>query len=681
MSSHNSNDFSNNPLLTQILQRTPCQDTLHYQIYLSSNRATEKELKPIQLEFDESLRPFIKNYLWHKEAMNSHIKTFPAKEIGENNVCHISGSISVGDNVEDELFILFLLFQYSSRNPNMIVHVADNDGELLAIEAGHLLPAWLTPNNSQYRIYIFQGIVHIIDKQFTELTLVKSLQIIENADIPTAAHTNIQKYFQDKFADYPEVIYQHNDHRNKVILPLATYEILQAKPQLISKLVHTLLFRDSTDNKHANKLELLLPQANQRKASSGNRSSERSAGFSHPIRLVAASVRFTRCLYAQFLFQLQHAPISPRILRYFPQFPAVSGKKEALHKGILLTMALEIYLQQLISRRRRQAEQQSNASTHALLIAKLQEIMNSLQDLGGEDEGAMTRLLLKEHRAGWLSYRNKLIQMGFLPDPPSPKQLKQAVMQYLKLLLHKQSQRSNSNSGSERLSEEEVADLAVIEKSLAAVEGLEGSQRAELYVNSLPCYDSLAESCSEEWLNMTMEELEEILKQREAESGLNMKTSATAAPADNSSQRGADMNDILQEMNNFLGKESDYEGVEIESKDSDSSGDEELNSEEEAEIQQEIVEMETQLAAAGIINNCPPSSVAMPSDKMKQLNADYSVLHNLLSSLSEQQRHGLAGGPVASLFNSLGINLPPNSDVDKQHNKTKKSKQSGTILD
>lgn len=76
----------------------------------------------------------------------------------------------------------------------------DSDGEFLLIESSLEIPKWLTPENSNNRVWLSNGVFHIIPKARTPMELLtlptensisleKALQILKRNQIDTKAGT------------------------------------------------------------------------------------------------------------------------------------------------------------------------------------------------------------------------------------------------------------------------------------------------------------------------------------------------------------------------------------------------------------------------------------------------------------------------------------------------------------
>lgn len=65
---------------------------------------------------------------------------------------HLYGITHFGDNIEDEWFVVFLLFQITKEVDGLIVRVVDADGEFLLIESADYLPNWANPESCEKKV-------------------------------------------------------------------------------------------------------------------------------------------------------------------------------------------------------------------------------------------------------------------------------------------------------------------------------------------------------------------------------------------------------------------------------------------------------------------------------------------------------------------------------------------------
>lgn len=74
--------------------------------------------------------------------------------IVEELPAHIYGITHFEENIQDEWFIVSLLFEITKQIPDIIVRVVDADGEFILIEAADYLPKWANPETCEQRVDI-----------------------------------------------------------------------------------------------------------------------------------------------------------------------------------------------------------------------------------------------------------------------------------------------------------------------------------------------------------------------------------------------------------------------------------------------------------------------------------------------------------------------------------------------
>ncbi|XP_022751134.1 protein ecdysoneless homolog [Durio zibethinus] len=271
----------NNPNpFSQASSRLP-EDTVFYSIYPDTS-LSQDSLQSLHLQILNSISPFTSSFIWQHQPFTLTISFQPFP--------HLHGHLRFGDNLNDEWFTVFLLFQISLSFPSLSIHVHDSDGEFLLIESAYHLPRWLNPENSQNRAFIRRGKFHIIPKRsLPNPTLTESLNfLIENEQI-TLAPDSLQSVIQSRIAGYPEKA-KLNTHTVRVRVPMSVARVLKHAPSLISLAVEGFYDRDIDSMKHAAKMERFLK------------------GGKDEDEMVTMAVKMSRAMYAQLMQQKFQAP-------------------------------------------------------------------------------------------------------------------------------------------------------------------------------------------------------------------------------------------------------------------------------------------------------------------------------------------------------------------------------------
>merc|ERR1719189_466618 len=203
----------------------------------------------------------------------------------------IEGKVTISDNVEDEWYIISLLFRISENLENVVIQVNDQDGEVLLIEAADFLPKWAQdPESAENRVFIHKGCVHLIPiaKTPAELTPLSSLY---NPNIEDAVRTVfryshitkasdlVQNSIRSRMKSYPKD-WSNLTHFTHILVPQNMKFVLENCPKnLISKAIRLFYYRDHIDLKVCR----ILKKINSK---------------SETLTLVKVGLKLTKCIYA-----------------------------------------------------------------------------------------------------------------------------------------------------------------------------------------------------------------------------------------------------------------------------------------------------------------------------------------------------------------------------------------------
>ena len=200
------------------------------------------------------------NYLWHQDIFN--IKEIgPGNGSGDHRRNFLHGKVHVGDNVEDEWYVVSLLLELSKIHPDLVIRITDQDGELLLIETADRLPRWAQdPEQADGRAFIHRGDLHLIPiaqspGQLTPMpmavtpgdqTLNMAADIVRRFSDVTRAADDVQEGLRARLGNYPGdwSAFQHYTHM--FLLPKAKY-LLDKHPQLAAKAITAFYQRDPID--------------------------------------------------------------------------------------------------------------------------------------------------------------------------------------------------------------------------------------------------------------------------------------------------------------------------------------------------------------------------------------------------------------------------------------------------
>ena len=263
---------------------TICDDFVEYTLHPSnaslSYNDREKELMSLRDEYLIILSRYTMDYMWHHDPFTLNIK--------EN---YLYGRVRIGDNIEDEWYIISLLFKLTELKQDLVVRVVDQDGEVLLIEAADHLPKWAQdPEVSDNRVYIYQNQVHLIPvaQNPSELTPIPAgkpniddaVSTVHRFPDATRATIQIQSAIKNRMKMYPE---NWSDQKQFVhmVLPEKVKCLLCLAPKhLISAAIRCFYMRDLIDMRNCRTMQNFPPE-----------------------NLVKVGVTLSKCLYAMLVKQ------------------------------------------------------------------------------------------------------------------------------------------------------------------------------------------------------------------------------------------------------------------------------------------------------------------------------------------------------------------------------------------
>ncbi|XP_034753221.1 protein ecdysoneless homolog [Etheostoma cragini] len=662
----------------EALQRRVIQeDTVLYKLFLiqsdsSVPQQTEEHLSHRIEEILAKVAPLLIQNIWQHQSFN--LKYHPEKG---GVPAHIGGSTQFGDNVEDEWFIVYLLQQITEAFPELAARVEDNDGEFLLIEAADYLPKWLNPDNSENRVFLYKGALHIlpcpsksspvgISKDVVP-SVAQALALLSTHPEACQASPEISSALRKRLDGYPEKI-KASLHRAHCFIPSGIDMVLAQRPDLVAPAVSAFYLRDPVDLQACRSFKTFPPDTR-----------------------VLTSVTFTRCLYAQ----LQQQQFTPDRRSGFTLPPCSHPQYKSHELGVKLAHGFEILCSKC---RMPSSERDAPVSCNP----QWKGFIDSLKRNGyfrGELEGSanyreLTRSaenFFKQYvasKSSALSPGEEVLQLLHSCSPFNLEELKKQESQLpqedsdswldittqdLECMLQERSGRradvgSQDTSSTKQTQYVRVAEEREKEKednkeeedvnySLVAV-----SQGMKNFLSAMSSH----EGAELPWSSLTKP--------------FSFEPDSMANALDRllgSKEEELDSDDLDDEDDN------DYEEEEGDEKEEGSSGYTEMNGTETLDnlrrymdqMDQEL--MKTNLGQsfsltnnnkAGLNIGFPPSATDGPpghggaedtEEEIQPLDVDLNLVTNLLESLSCQA--GLAG-PASNLLQSLGIHLPPNSD-------------------
>ncbi|CAM9522437.1 unnamed protein product [Phaeothamnion confervicola] len=337
------------------------------------------------------------DYLWHRERFSLSVHV-PANGVAEP---HLRGLTVVGDSVDEEWFITFLVYEITKRFPSIAASITDGDGEFLLIEAARELPPFLDPSNSANRVWVRRGRLHfvlpgtVIDQgpasprevSGGRLPLADGLAAVrQGAD--TEAASAVQAAIARRIDAYPGRI-ASSRHNVRCFLPPAVAAALRTRPALVAAAVRAYCASTPAEAAAAARMESLGGHSrggggvNSCAASSGG-GTHAAGGKLGPAACVELRVAFTQHLFARLHHARPiHAPITfpdgwgpPRSERL-----TAAERAKAAAVGTRLAMGMEIAYRRCRQRCEKHGGA-SEAAAAAATAAALERVLARLTEVG-----------------------------------------------------------------------------------------------------------------------------------------------------------------------------------------------------------------------------------------------------------------------------------------------------------
>ncbi|KAJ7462740.1 SGT1 protein-domain-containing protein [Mycena galericulata] len=329
-----------------IFNRTPAisEDTLQYYLYPPSSLSDKASVTSFAACISAWVDVLLPDFLWHRDAFELKVAPRP-----DSQEYLLEGRMRVGDCVDDEWCTVWLLKQISSKW-DMAISVFDSDGEFLLIEAADALPTWVTPTNSENRVWIYSSQLHLIplshvsppsrkrqrrkmpektdsddegeDDQEDFIAVEDALKLLRDESVDTLASAAVQSAVWGRIHGYPAAA-KHHVHATKAYIPLDIARALASDPSLIQKPVETFYTRDAIQLRAAHRMARFPPES-----------------------AILSTVKMTRTAYAQLLGQKFFPP------KVFGQWKGNEGSDEWRWRdvGMKIAVGFEMLFQESKSR-------------------------------------------------------------------------------------------------------------------------------------------------------------------------------------------------------------------------------------------------------------------------------------------------------------------------------------------
>ncbi|XP_033207628.1 protein ecdysoneless homolog isoform X2 [Belonocnema kinseyi] len=200
------------------------------------------------------------------------MKKYISCNLSDQIIPHIHATLRFDEDVGDEWFIVFLIYNLTKAFGGLIARISDSDGEFLLIEAANFLPPWANPETCQMRVFVLNESIHVIlDKHKPLIDILNSLCHRPNA---YKLSEEVQSIIRKRISVYPEEI-KERVHKAKAYLPEKAAAMFQHEAGLIAPAIRMLFHSDPFERKVCRGMKYFPPE-----------------------QRVMVNVKMTKCLYA-----------------------------------------------------------------------------------------------------------------------------------------------------------------------------------------------------------------------------------------------------------------------------------------------------------------------------------------------------------------------------------------------
>ncbi|KAG1773045.1 SGT1-domain-containing protein [Suillus occidentalis] len=275
-----------------IFNRPPSisEDTIQYTLYPPPALADKSSATTLAACVQAYVSEILPQFLWHRDSFEVKVVKDVDSAAPRDDKWMLEGRMRVGDSVDDEWCVVWILREISKKW-DFAISVMDSDGEFLLIEAAEVLPSWVKPSNSENRVWIYSGILHLIPLQHTSapskpkrrrifpgakdsddegdivgddleeyLAIDDAIKLVRDATVETRAPRTVENTVWQRISGYPAAAKNHV-HTTKAYLPLDIARALSVDPSLIQKPVETFYTRDAVQLRAAHRMTRFPPHS------------------------------------------------------------------------------------------------------------------------------------------------------------------------------------------------------------------------------------------------------------------------------------------------------------------------------------------------------------------------------------------------------------------------------------
>ncbi|KAK8845462.1 hypothetical protein IAR55_006175 [Kwoniella newhampshirensis] len=504
---------------------TISEDTLDYAIHLPSSHDPAATALLITQHVESLL---LQPWLWNKDGWE--LKVVEQDPVGSSRARlgggKLEGRMRVGDAVDDEWLVVWLLREVSRKWPDFVISARDTDGEFLLIEAAHQLPAWVSPENAENRLWLQGDHLHLLPLSIRSSSSTRPKQFrddddnerdydpeawISEVDAVRAVRTGnyraeekMERAVWDRIACYPDGLKTHQ-HKTKAYLPISVAKALAESPELIQRAVEGFYVRDPSQLRAASRMTNFPPSP-----------------------AILTTLTLTRSAYAQLQGQVFHPPRVFGPEWHVRDSPELEGERRWRDLGVKIATGFEIMY--------REGGKKGRSG-----------------EIGSDEES------LKEDTA-YKTFRSNLITAGWFGEETEGSQ-------------KWKEREERARKGYQAV---KASDVASQRPSFAFLVDSAVESASDLLLESLAVDPSAAED-SESWLEVSPDELDGMMMRASGRNPAQIQGKEKAEKkVELGEEHGQALQDLAKKVEEFVGGQGDMQGARFVDELSDEDMDEDI---------------------------------------------------------------------------------------------------------
>lgn len=213
---------------------------------------------------------FTRGFIWQRHQFHLAVHASSSAPNGLLRY-YLRGETQVGDEIQDEWVVTALLMEITTKYPQVIVRVRDSDGEFLLIECADALPEWVHPENSDGRLLLRNGALHLVSPSivseeggddanrrrqskkksamkksrdpFADANALRCMHAVLEKPLETIASEAMQRALSNKLKQVP-LFMKENCHRVHCLLPVNAARVLAQRPEVLGAAVEAFYYRE-----------------------------------------------------------------------------------------------------------------------------------------------------------------------------------------------------------------------------------------------------------------------------------------------------------------------------------------------------------------------------------------------------------------------------------------------------